>query len=293
MKAIMAISENGVIGNKGELPWYIPEDMARFVELTKDHDLLMGRKTFESLPMQFFENHKDTRFIILTSDPNDVMECISEVGLDDYCTFRFVTPTELGHFLYAWEDVENIMVIGGAEIYAKLLPHINTFYLTEVYKDVEGDATFDTTYLKQEFTEHVIDTIFSYGENCHVSFYEYIRDEDYIDLDEEFMRTAKDLVVETLVDSKPSKHKAITEELNDIYKRKNADYGDAFGDTFRKLGIISAVTRISDKTNRLMSLAAKSEADRMVKDESIRDTLMDLANYAIMSLIEMDESENK
>ena len=93
--------------------------------------------------------------------------------------------------------------------------------------------------------------------------------------------------------NKTEKHEVITKELNDIYKRKNADYGDAFGDTFRKLGIISAVTRISDKTNRLMSLAAKSEAERMVKDESIRDTLMDLANYAIMSLIEMDEAENK
>ena len=92
--------------------------------------------------------------------------------------------------------------------------------------------------------------------------------------------------------NKTEKHEVITKELNDIYKRKNADYGDAFGDTFRKLGIISAVTRISDKTNRLMSLAAKSEAERMVKDESIRDTLMDLANYAIMSLIEMDEAEN-
>lgn len=293
MKAIMAISENGVIGNKGELPWYIPEDMARFVELTKDHDLLMGRKTFETLPISFFENHKDSKFIILTSDPDDVLELIIETNLDDYCHFKFVTPTQLGHFIYEIEDVENIMVIGGAEIYKQLLPYINTFYLTEIYKEFEGDTTFDTTYLKQEFKENVIDTIFSYRENCHVSFYEYIRDEDYIDLDEEFMRTAKDLVVETLVDSKTSKHKAITEELNDIYKRKNADYGDAFGDTFRKLGIISAVTRISDKTNRLMSLAAKSEADRMVKDESIRDTLMDLANYAIMSLIEMDAAENK
>ena len=292
MKAIMAISENGIIGNKGELPWYIPEDMARFVELTKDHDLLMGRKTFDSLPMNFFENHKDSKFIILTSDPDDVLECIIETGLDDYCQFKFVTPTQLGQFIYETEDVENIMVIGGAEIYRQLLPSINTFYLTEVYKDVEGDTTFDTTYLKQEFTEYVVDTLFSYKEDCHVTFYEYTRDEEYIDLDEEFMRTDVTVIPGAMY-KKSEKHRAITADLNDIYIRKNTDYGDAFGDTFRKLGIISAVTRISDKTNRLMSLAAKSEAERMVKDESIRDTLMDLANYAIMSLIEMDEAENK
>ena len=155
MKAIMAISENGVIGNKGELPWYIPEDMARFVELTKDHDLLMGRKTFDSLPMNFFENHKDSKFIILTSDPDDVLKCIIETGLDDYCQFKFVTPTQLGHFIYETEDVENIMVIGGAEIYRQLLPYINTFYLTEIYKEFEGDTTFDTTYLKQLSLIHI------------------------------------------------------------------------------------------------------------------------------------------
>lgn len=292
MKAIMAISENGVIGNKGELPWYIPEDMARFVELTKDHDLLMGRKTFDSLPMNFFENHKDSKFIILTSDPDDVLECIIETGLDDYCHFKFVTPTQLRQFIYETEDVENIMVIGGAEIYKQLLPHINTFYLTEIYKEFDGDTIFDTTHLQQEFTEYVIDTIFSYGESCHVTFYEYTRNGEWFDLDEEFMRV--DVTVTTgNMYKKSEKHRAITADLNDIYIQKNTDYGDAFGDTFRKLGIISAVTRISDKTNRLMSLAAKPEAERMVKDEAITDTLMDLANYAIMTLIEMDEADNK
>ena len=90
---------------------------------------------------------------------------------------------------------------------------------------------------------------------------------------------------------KYERHSEITKQLNEIYIAKNTDYGDAFGDTFKKLGIISAVTRIVDKTNRLMSLSAKTEAERNVKDETIKDTLMDLANYAIMTLIEMEESE--
>ena len=87
---------------------------------------------------------------------------------------------------------------------------------------------------------------------------------------------------------KTERHKEISEELNAIYIFKNHDYGDSFGETFRKLGIISAVTRISDKVNRLQSLAVKTEEDRKVKDESIKDTLYDLANYAIMSIIELE-----
>ena len=86
--------------------------------------------------------------------------------------------------------------------------------------------------------------------------------------------------------TKCEKHIKICEELNEIYVNKNNDYGDSFGETFRKLGIISAVTRITDKTNRLQSLCINQQK---VSDESIRDTLMDLANYAIMTIIELDD----
>jgi hypothetical protein len=86
--------------------------------------------------------------------------------------------------------------------------------------------------------------------------------------------------------SKFDEHTAICDKLNQIYVNKNHDYGDSFGETYRKLGIISAVTRISDKTNRLQTLCLNG---RLVEDESIEDTLMDLANYAIMTLIEMKE----
>ena len=87
--------------------------------------------------------------------------------------------------------------------------------------------------------------------------------------------------------TKTQRHADICTELNDIYHRKNADYGDSFGETFRKLGIISAVTRITDKVNRLQSLCVRAA---QVSDESVRDTLLDLANYAIMSVIELERS---
>lgn len=93
--------------------------------------------------------------------------------------------------------------------------------------------------------------------------------------------------------NKIERHFEIVTTLNNLYASKNADYGDSFGETYRKLGIISALTRISDKYNRLISLATKPEEERRVKDESIQDTLLDLSNYCIMTVIEMEaEKEN-
>lgn len=84
--------------------------------------------------------------------------------------------------------------------------------------------------------------------------------------------------------------KKIHAELADIYYRKNQDYGDSFGESFEQLGLISAVTRILDKTNRLVNLS--SGKDQHVNDESIEDTLMDLANYSVMTLIELRKHHN-
>lgn len=89
------------------------------------------------------------------------------------------------------------------------------------------------------------------------------------------------------------RHFEIVTALNQLYASKNSDYGNSFGETYQKLGIISALTRISDKYNRLISLATKPEEERKVKDESIQDTLLDMANYCIMTVIEMEvEKEN-
>ena len=81
----------------------------------------------------------------------------------------------------------------------------------------------------------------------------------------------------------------ITSELLDLYLKKNKDYGNAFGDTFKEFGLVSAVIRINDKVNRLKKLT--STGSQEVKDESIRDTLVDLSNYAIMTIMELDKNE--
>lgn len=87
------------------------------------------------------------------------------------------------------------------------------------------------------------------------------------------------------------RHNEICRILTKTYMDKNADYGNSFGNMFQELGIITALTRIGDKFNRLKSLSLKR--DICVVDESIRDTLMDMANYCIMTIIELDLQEEK
>lgn len=86
--------------------------------------------------------------------------------------------------------------------------------------------------------------------------------------------------------SKVDQHRQICEDLNTLYARKNADYGDSFGKSYNEYGLAMACIRLDDKLNRLKSLRTKAA---QVTDESITDTLMDLANYAIMTLVEIRE----
>lgn len=83
-------------------------------------------------------------------------------------------------------------------------------------------------------------------------------------------------------------HAEICNKLNELYAKKNADYGNSFGETFNELGIISAITRMADKYHRICKLAVNGINSNEVKDEKIEDTLMDLANYSIMTLVELE-----
>lgn len=90
---------------------------------------------------------------------------------------------------------------------------------------------------------------------------------------------------------KVQRHRDLCDQLNKIYEQKNHDYGDSFGKTFQEEGFAMSRIRLSDKLNRFKSLSKNPESQQ-VNDESIRDTLLDLANYAIMTVLEMDlESE--
>ncbi len=79
-------------------------------------------------------------------------------------------------------------------------------------------------------------------------------------------------------------HETVCAELNRIYKAKNSDYGNSFGESVKEWGLIAAVIRMDDKMRRLKTLIT---SERQV-DETIRDTLLDLANYSIMAVMEID-----
>lgn len=90
--------------------------------------------------------------------------------------------------------------------------------------------------------------------------------------------------------SKVKRHAAICTEINKLYEQKNHDYGDSFHQTFVEEGMAMARIRLGDKFNRFKTLSRSG--DQQVKDESIRDTLIDLANYAIMTVLEMEVAKH-
>jgi len=100
------------------------------------------------------------------------------------------------------------------------------------------------------------------------------------------METEKEEIKMTKIE----KHMTLCKQLNDIYTKMNHDYGDSFHATYLEEGMAMARIRLSDKLNRFKSLT-KSTDVAQVNDESIRDTLLDLANYAIMTVLELDEEE--
>ncbi len=88
--------------------------------------------------------------------------------------------------------------------------------------------------------------------------------------------------------NKTDRMAVIMREMLKTYRDKNADYGDSFAKSYEEFGMTAPVVRMSDKMERLKSL---SKAEASVKDESIRDTLIDLANYAMMTVVEIEEEE--
>ncbi len=122
---IVAVAENGVIGDKNTLLWHISEDLRNFKRVTSGHPVVMGRKTWESLgrPLPGREN------VVVTRQKDLSIEGV-----------RTVHSLEEAYALFPAD--EEIFVIGGAEIYAKALPDADRFYLTRVHHAYEGDTSF-------------------------------------------------------------------------------------------------------------------------------------------------------
>lgn len=89
-----------------------------------------------------------------------------------------------------------------------------------------------------------------------------------------------------ILTDKVQRHKKLCDELNALYAKKNHDYGNSFHHTFVEEGLAMARIRLGDKLNRFKTLS-RGESQK-VTDESMRDTLIDLANYALMTVLEME-----
>ena len=122
---VLAMAENGVIGKNGAIPWRIADDMKRFKALTLGKPVVMGRKTWDSLPRKPLPERKN---IVLTRD----------VGWQAAGAVRATLPSDVFHI--AGND--DLMIIGGAEIYRLFLPRADRIELTEVHRAFEGDADF-------------------------------------------------------------------------------------------------------------------------------------------------------
>jgi dihydrofolate reductase len=125
---IVAVAENGVIGREGKLPWRIPEDMKWFKARTEGRPLIMGRKTWESLPKQPLPGRTN---IVITRDRNYMAEGAVVVG-----SLAAAIDVATG------EEPEEIMVMGGGQIYREALPLAARIYLTRVHGAMAGDAHF-------------------------------------------------------------------------------------------------------------------------------------------------------
>ena len=121
---IVAASQNGIIGANDKLPWHLPADLQRFKQITMNHPILMGRKTFESIGKP------------LTGRTNIV---ISRQKGFQCCGTTVVHSLE--EALLLCENEKEAFVIGGAEIFKQALPFADRIYLTRINRDFEGDTT--------------------------------------------------------------------------------------------------------------------------------------------------------
>ena len=128
LSIIVAKANNNIIGGNNKLLWHLSKDLKRFKEITTGNTIIMGRKTFESLPKVLPNRHH----VVITSNKNFKVDSESVTIVN-----------KIEEIVDKYKDsVEEAFIIGGGEIYNLLLPYTNTLYLTRVHKDFEGDTYF-------------------------------------------------------------------------------------------------------------------------------------------------------
>jgi dihydrofolate reductase len=130
---IVAIAQNFAIGKNNELLWHIPNDLKRFKKITHGHAVIMGKKTYESLPMKPLPDRQN---IVITDNPQDLFPGCTKVH-------------SIEEALAQIKPEDETFIIGGASVYQQFLPYTNRLYLTIVHKDFDGDVFFPEIDLKE------------------------------------------------------------------------------------------------------------------------------------------------
>ena len=131
LSMIAALARNGVIGRDNQLPWYLPNDLKFFKATTMGKPIIMGRKTFESIgrPLPGRCN------IVVSREPSLVIEGAEVAGSVD-------EAVKLAEKIALRDGADEVMVIGGAQLYEHCLSRTDKLYLTRVHADIEGDTYF-------------------------------------------------------------------------------------------------------------------------------------------------------
>lgn len=141
---VVAISENNAIGSKGDLLWRLPADMKRFKEITYGHHVLMGRKTYESIPEKFRPLPGRVNIVITRSKSYSAEGC------------KVVSSVEEG-ISFARDSGENeLMVIGGGEVYKQCFEKADKIYLTRVHNSFADADTFFPSITNNEWRSEKI-----------------------------------------------------------------------------------------------------------------------------------------
>jgi len=122
----VAVAENMAIGKNNDLLWHIPDDLKRFKKITTGHTVIMGKRTYESLPRRPLPNRRN---IVITDVPGEQMEG---------CTMAY----SIDEAIDKCDPAEESFIIGGASIYRQFLPLANRLYLTKIHKNFVGDVFF-------------------------------------------------------------------------------------------------------------------------------------------------------
>ena len=162
LELIVAASKNGIIGNKNKIPWHIPEDLKHFKQITNKSIIIMGRKTYESLPNGALPNRLN---IVLTRTPE-----INNIKNVIFTNIEFLFDVIWKHKT----ENQKVFVIGGCEIYSLLMRYCVVLHITIIYDEIKGDCMFpiSSEYIKTNYS--IIDKSEMLYSSINNTKYQYI-----------------------------------------------------------------------------------------------------------------------